>query len=1367
MSRSPSGPSARPPLGQRLRLLTLTVGALVVALVLPAVGQDEAGPLAGVPAWEEYGYQGEGEARIRDVDARVGTLQPTSAQTAMAARLGATGVRWNDFGTPHVLTRHGGYLSGPREGAAADVARSFVREHAELFRLDRAEADALTVAHEAPLLDSPDIARASGIVDGPVQNPDVATVVTFGQVFDGLEAAVGGRLTIGVQRDGRVGWVTSSSTGDATLTGAPRLDGPAAVRAAAEDVGMAVGNLAAGAQDGIYTAYASDVVRDVQRVRPVAFPTYTEGVRRAWEVTLLDTELDSYGNPTAFVSLVDAETGKVWHRTNRVDHFASGAGISSMTLPGAFGAPAAFGARGAQATPSGGSFAGTTSINGCGPLHEFAVPEGTGQITAVVQSPQNPNIDTVFADLYIDIVYRGEVVASGDTLGNPEAATYAPPESTLPGAATGDYAARVCNYASDDPPFAYSGQYFLSPVGAGGAEEGGPLGLPPTWRVFPANPPFVAGLTPGDVESPDTRELWCWDITRFGQECAEQLRNLASRTPWDVNGTSTPSFTTDGNYASTAISEVSFLTPDTAANRPFSASREYDFGWKNAWFENSCNPLIFGASDDVTPAGSPNDEAAATANLFAMHNRMHNWSYYLGFTETNSNLQKTNFGNTGPARENDPELGSSQAGRRTFNGRDNANQITLGDGIPGITNQYLWQPLAGAFYAPCVDGAYDMAVVAHEYGHAISNRMIGKNGGPLSGTGSTQGQTESWSDLIFAGYFTEFAISAGEGVNPYVLGPYVTGDPGAGIRNYPMNESPLNYGNLDYDPNGLGSPHANGEIWSAANFDILTALNAKHDGAYPSTDSVLQNRCARGELPADECPGNRRWNQIQFDSFILQPSGSTQVDSRDAMLAADLLRFDGENQAELWDAFARRGLGELAEAEGPNDVESTPSFESPTREDEAQVRFTAPDGVSGMRVFVGHFEANSMPIADTIGDTETGDTARFVPGTYEFIAQAPGFGGQRFTLDLTPDQDLTFAVPMRRNHASGANGAEATGDGVNLDKLIDDTEQTNWASVEQTLPEQDEEGKQVEGREVTVALGGDGPVMVREVQVSAALRPLPRVSDDEEEQPTDPDPGTQSRFSALRAFDLFACDDTQADCEDPDSFTQIFSSPDDAFPSTRPRPRIPDHILRPFDVTDTTATHVKLVVRASQCTGGPDFQGENNPDNDPLFDPDCDAILSPLQSPDRAVLNPPRDQVRASELQVFSEQTLPGTPVENPTTPEQPGPEQPGSEQPGSGQPGSGQPGSGQPGSGQPGAGQPGSGQPGAGQPARQAPPRAAPTRTDQSQPAAPARGTGAAALPRTGSDWLVPLALLGAIALAVGTAAVAVSRRRRSDAPA
>ena len=59
---------------------------------------------------------------------------------------------------------------------------------------------------------------------------------------------------------------------------------------------------------------------------------------------------------------------------------------------------------------------------------------------------------------------------------------------------------------------------------------------------------------------------------------------------------------------------------------------------------------------------------------------------------------------------NDPEIGNAQAGALTggqpsYLGRDNANQIALQDGIPGITNQYLFQPIAGAFYSPAPTAA--------------------------------------------------------------------------------------------------------------------------------------------------------------------------------------------------------------------------------------------------------------------------------------------------------------------------------------------------------------------------------------------------------------------------------------------------------------------------------------------------------------------------------------------------------------------------------------------------------------------------------------------------------------------------------------
>ena len=131
----------------------------------------------------------------------------------------------------------------------------------------------------------------------------------------------------------------------------------------------------------------------------------------------------------------------------------------------------------------------------------------------------------------------------------------------------------------------------------------------------------------------------------------------------------------------------------------------------------------------ATPIRGPAtwDHDAASVNLFVAHNRMHDWSYYLGFTERNWNTQDYNFGLTERRQENDPVIGNVQAGAQTSAGANNANMITLPDGhLVDHEHVLLAAAVAGAFYAPCVDGDYDMSVIGHEYGHMIENRMIGK-----------------------------------------------------------------------------------------------------------------------------------------------------------------------------------------------------------------------------------------------------------------------------------------------------------------------------------------------------------------------------------------------------------------------------------------------------------------------------------------------------------------------------------------------------------------------------------------------------------------------------------------------------------------
>jgi hypothetical protein len=67
----------------------------------------------------------------------------------------------------------------------------------------------------------------------------------------------------------------------------------------------------------------------------------------------------------------------------------------------------------------------------------------------------------------------------------------------------------------------------------------------------------------------------------------------------------------------------------------------------------------------------------------------------------------------------------------------------------------------------------------------------------------------------------------------------------------------------------------------------------------------------------------------------------------------------------------------------------------------------------------------------------------------------------------------------------------------------------------------------------------------------------------------------------------------------------------------------PSLILRSFDIPNTRATHLRFLVKTSQCTGGPNFLGEQ--DADPASATDC-----PSAGPATSKF------VRAAEFQAFS-----------------------------------------------------------------------------------------------------------------------------------
>jgi extracellular elastinolytic metalloproteinase len=1140
-----------------------------------------------------------------DVDTRVGKLAPTATQKAAARRLHAK-VTWNRFGTPETVSKRGKYLAkGIRGKNAPEAARRWLHRNRALFGLP--STSGLELAGDSPLVGSRGHA------------------VNFRQVADGLETTEGGLVTIGLTRAKKskrwnVAYVSSSITRNTAVDGRAKLSGAQAWLRAAGSVGLhgySIANVKSAKEVGDRTQLAVGGLATAQSVKPVVFPTIRSGLIPSFESIVVKAN-DALG----FKVVTDARTGATLARTNLVQNLGSkdqsAKGGESYTFSGTL--PATEGA--------------------CAEHGPFAIGAGNRALEGFADAVNPVN------DVVLQLFQGTTVLAEADTFLTPERFRWTPPGGgPVP---PGNYSIRICDFdssANNDPWF--------DPRGYAGTLTGDSSAAPPAylakWKVFPNSPPLhtVDGF-PWNHPDTDTRETWCW-VSAPGCDRVLGGFPLGARGPWDHDHkTNAPTMTTRGNNARSATSWTGPSTPSAPQYSPTSAVRDYSFPWTNDWNNRLCEP---------TPGvpGATWDDQAATVSLFVAHNRMHDWAYYLGFTERNWNAQDYNFGLTERFQENDPILGDVQAGALPVAGsqRDNANMITLPDGQSSVTNMYLWQPLAGSFYAPCVDGDYDMSVIGHEYGHMIENRMIGKG---VARTGHQAGAMgESHGDLFGMEYLNGNVFGPTSDENPFASGPYDTGNKLRAIRNFGMNFptyggvpepgkqlniDTLNYADMGYDLTGptltsSSQVHANGEIWSKTNFALRTLLVKKYNHDFPYNDEDLQYACANGELPVYACPGNRRWIQLVFDAMLLMPTNPTMLQARDAALAADLMRFGGVNQREMWLAYARQGMGVHATTTATGtgtstlaetDTDPSPDYESPL-EDNGTITFAAQTKngtpITTARFYVGHFEARVSPIADTNPATTGGNldnVAKMAPGTYEFTVNAQGYGFFRFRKTVYRGETSTFSVRFAQNVASANAGAVATGDTAGADaaaqaatlrSLIDDTENTQWETAGNTTGP-----LSVDGKKVTIDLAGTQPVRVRDVQVSAMLR------------------AGQSRFTALRQFEVWACNSDKANCSTDAGFTKVFTSGADAFPGNSPRPVSPALILRSFDIPNTKATHLRFVVKTSQCTGGPNFLGEQ--DADPTSGTDC-PTAGPSSPPAPASQN--TKLVRAAEFQAYADKT--------------------------------------------------------------------------------------------------------------------------------
>jgi Zn-dependent metalloprotease len=249
-------------------------------------------------------------------------------------------------------------------------------------------------------------------------------------------------------------------------------------------------------------------------------------------------------------------------------------------------------------------------------------------------------------------------------------------------------------------------------------------------------------------------------------------------------------------------------------------------------------------------------QAAVVTNLFYFNNFMHDFSYRLGFTESARNFQTNNFGRGGTGND------SVQAEAQDGSGTNNANFATPPEGSRPRMQQFL-------FTAPTPDrdSSVDSDVVFHEYGHGISNRLIGNGSSALGGTQSGA-MGEGWSD------YWAITINGDGAVGEYVVNSAV------GIRRaaYSVPAAAVHDSYADVGAGGF-EVHRDGEVWAAALWDLRTQLGAT------ITDNIVLN------------------------GMKFTPNRPSFLNARDGILQADQSLNAGANRCAIWTVFARHGMG--------------------------------------------------------------------------------------------------------------------------------------------------------------------------------------------------------------------------------------------------------------------------------------------------------------------------------------------------------------------------------------------------------------------------------------------------------------------------
>jgi len=349
--------------------------------------------------------------------------------------------------------------------------------------------------------------------------------------------------------------------------------------------------------------------------------------------------------------------------------------------------------------------------------------------------------------------------------------------------------------------------------------------------------------------------------------------SVESFTGWPASAGNCPAPTYPSQFRSGPQANLCWVSnTQTAGNNAIAcldSSNTNQCDWK-AFNTHADFQFPFSNSYALTGNAAP-DQSAAVVNLFYWNNAIHDWLYGLGFDEASGNFQADNFGRGGFG--GDPVLADAQDGA----GLNNSSFATPPDGSSPRMEILLFTN-NGTYVRR--DGDFAGDVIAHEYVHGLTTRLVGGPGNTFVLPGWQSGaMAEGWSD-VYACSLTG---------NP-AFASYVSASPAVGIRSVAYDNSPYTYGQFGtLYRRGIGTlnllidmpeVHQDGEIWASALWDLRTTL------------------------------GKAVFEPLVTAALTLTPARPSMLDARNAIVQA--AQAMGQSGCTVWSVFSKRGLGASA-----------------------------------------------------------------------------------------------------------------------------------------------------------------------------------------------------------------------------------------------------------------------------------------------------------------------------------------------------------------------------------------------------------------------------------------------------------------------